>query len=402
MMELLWLLLPIAAASGWYAAKRSTAQTEKPKVDPSSDYFRGLNFLLNEQPDKAIDVFVKMLEVDSDTVETHLALGNLFRRRGEVDRAIRIHQNLIARPTLNREQRALALLELGQDYMRAGLFDRAESLFHELGELNLYQEQALSNLRIIYQQERDWEKCLNVSKKLEQLTGRSLRTEQAHYYCELAQQAKEKRDLVTVAGLLKKAQASDSSCVRATLLQGEMEVLQGTCKSAIRIYKRVEEQDPDYISEMLPSLLDCYRETGNRRDLFNYLQELLGRHDNISTALVVADIIEAEQGEDKALEFLTGYLQNNPNLEGLDRLITLNLKSSSGSTPETLRIIKQLVEKILSNAPAYQCVRCGYHAKTLHWQCPGCKSWSSIKPVEQISDGAQALGIESPTSRQIV
>lgn len=402
MMELLWLLLPIAAASGWYAARRSAMQTEAQRVDASSDYFRGLNFLLNEQPDKAIDVFVKMLEVDSDTVETHLALGNLFRRRGEVDRAIRIHQNLIARPTLNRDQRALALLELAQDYMRAGLFDRAESLFRELLELKLYQEQALSGLRVIYQQEKDWDECLNVSGRLEQLTGRSLRNEQAHYYCELAQQARERRDFVAAVGLLKKAQASDSNCVRATLLQGEIEVLQGTCKSAIKIYKRVEVQDPDYISEMLPSLLDCYQQTGNRRDLFNYLQELLNRHDSISTALAVTDIIETEQGDEQALVFLSGYLQNHPNLEGLDRLITLSLKSSSGSSPETLHILKQLVEKILGNAPAYQCARCGYHAKTLHWQCPGCKSWGSTKPVEQISDGAQALGIENPTSRHIV
>ena len=397
MMELLWLLLPVAAASGWFAARRSAAPRDKLKVDPASDYFRGLNFLLNEQPDKAIDVFVKMLEVDSDTVETHLALGNLFRRRGEVDRAIRIHQNLIARPTLNRDQRALALLELGQDYMRAGLFDRAESLFHELGDLNLYQEQALSNLRIIYQQEKDWDKCLHVSKKLEQLTGKSLRIEQAHYYCELAEQARQKRDFATVSNLLKKAQACDSNCVRATLLQGELEASQGTCKSAIKIYKRVEEQDPDYISEMLPSLLHCYKETGNRKDLFSYLRDLLARHENIATALVVTDIIEAEQGEDQALEFLTGFLQNSPNLEGLDKLITLNLKSRQGATPETLRILKQLVEKMLSNTSAYQCVRCGYHAKTLHWQCPGCKSWSSIKPVEQLSEG-HSLGVEGQGS----
>ncbi|MCG8428983.1 MAG: hypothetical protein MI754_16630, partial [Chromatiales bacterium] len=266
--------------------------------------------------------------------------------------------------------------------------------------LNLYQEQALSNLRIIYQQEKDWELCLSVSKKLEQFTGKSLRTEQAHFYCELAELARQKRDFTAVSTLLKKAQACDSSCVRATLMQGELEATQGTCKSAIRIYKRVEEQDPAYISEMLPSLLRCYRETGNRKDLFSYLHNLLGRNGNIATALAVTDIIEAEQGETAALEFLTGYLQNSPNLEGLDRLITLNMSSRSVVTTDTLRILKQLVEKMLHNYPAYQCGRCGYKAKTLHWQCPGCKSWSSIKPVEQLKETPHSFGIDGPDSQQ--
>ena len=130
MLYLLWLLLPVAALSGWWvASRRSLARSYgRRATDFSSDYFEGLNYLLNEQPDKAIEVFIRMVEVDSETVDTHFALGNLFRRRGEVDRAIRIHQNLIARPTLSREQRTQALFELGADYMRAGVFDRAESL----------------------------------------------------------------------------------------------------------------------------------------------------------------------------------------------------------------------------------------------------------------------------------
>jgi lipopolysaccharide biosynthesis regulator YciM len=162
--ELLLLLLPVAAASGWIAARRSQRQERGKCVnDTSPVYFRGLNHLLNEEPDKAIDAFVEMLEVDSDTVETHLALGNLFRRRGEVERAIRIHQNLIARPALTREQRAQALLELGQDYMRAGLLDRAENLFRELKDTRLHVRQALKNLLVIYEKERDWQACLDTA-----------------------------------------------------------------------------------------------------------------------------------------------------------------------------------------------------------------------------------------------
>ena len=156
--DLLWLLLPLAAASGWLAARFEYRRNAAKQLDLPSAYFQGLNFLLNEQPDKAIEIFIRVLEVNSDTVETHLALGNLFRRRGEVERAIRVHQNLIARPTLGKEQRSQALLEPGQDYFKAGLFDRAENLFLELAEIRAHSEQALALLRHIYQQEKEWEK----------------------------------------------------------------------------------------------------------------------------------------------------------------------------------------------------------------------------------------------------
>ena len=187
MLELLWLLLPLAAASGWLAARRGVRGT-KAQLMPelSSDYFQGLNYLLNEQPDKAIEVFVRMLEVNSDTVETHLALGNLFRRRGEVDRAIHIHQNLIARPTLKPEQRTQALMELGQDYMRAGLLDRAESLFEELVQVDAHTAAALQQLLVIYQQEKDWDRAIQTARRLGVVSGRNMAPVIAQYYCELA------------------------------------------------------------------------------------------------------------------------------------------------------------------------------------------------------------------------
>lgn len=380
MMELLWLLLPVAAASGWYAAKRSNKRMEASAKDQTPAYFRGLNYLLNEQPDKAIDVFVQMLEVDSETVETHLALGNLFRRRGEVDRAIRIHQNLIARPTLNRDQRAQALLELGQDYMRAGLFDRAESLFGELGEMNLYQEQALANLLIIYQQEKEWKNCLKVAKKLEKLTGKSQGIERAHFYCELAEEAKSSNDQREVTALLKKAQGSDSECVRATILQGEMEAANGAYKAAINAFKNVERQDPAYINEIMLPLVECYQQRDKRKELIIYLRQLFKRHQSIEPALTLSRFIQEDEGDGAAAGFITEYLNQQPNLEGLDRLIALHLGSVKEKASDTLPILQQLVRKLLQSRPAYRCSRCGFTAKTLHWQCPGCKSWSSIKP----------------------
>jgi len=170
MLNLLWLLLPVAAASGWWVARHTELVSQaRKKSSLTSDYFKGLNYLVNEQPDKAIEVFIRVVEVDSETIETHLALGSLFRRRGEVDRAIRIHQNLIARPSLNREQRTQALLELGQDYMNAGLLDRAESLFLELVELDAHTVRALQLLADIYEQEKDWQACLDIVEQLSPL-----------------------------------------------------------------------------------------------------------------------------------------------------------------------------------------------------------------------------------------
>ncbi|WP_428624459.1 lipopolysaccharide assembly protein LapB [Sedimenticola sp.] len=386
MMELFWLLLPVAAASGWWAAKRNISRQEVTVTERSPGYFSGLNYLLNEQPDKAIDVFIKMLEVDSDTVETHLALGNLFRRRGEVDRAIRIHQNLIARPMLNREQRAQALLELGQDYMKAGLFDRAESLFNELGEMNMFQAQALENLLTIYQQEKDWDKCLQVAKRLGQRTGKSRRRECAHYYCELAEEARFRKDLIKASQLLKKAQLSDEGCVRATILQGEIEASDGSAKNAIRILRQVEKQDPAYISEVLPAIIDCYREMGNRAELVRYLRQLYEKHHSVSSVLALTDFIQEDEGEEAAIQFLTGYLHAHPNLEGLDRMVTLSLKKGMSEGFESLLILQHILNKILENRAAYQCISCGFTAKTLHWQCPSCKAWSSIKPRDELDE----------------
>ncbi|PLX63631.1 lipopolysaccharide assembly protein LapB [Sedimenticola selenatireducens] len=386
MMEFFWLLLPVAAASGWWAAKRSISRQEVTVADRSPGYFSGLNYLLNEQPDKAIDVFIKMLEVDSDTVETHLALGNLFRRRGEVDRAIRIHQNLIARPMLNREQRAQALLELGQDYMKAGLFDRAESLFNELGEMNMFQAQALENLLTIYQQERDWDKCLQVAKQLGQRTGKSRRKECAHYYCELAEEAQFRKDLIKTSQLLKKAQQSDEDCVRATILHGKIEAMNGSPKNAIRTLRQVEKQDPAYLSEVLPAIIECYRELGNRKELVRYLRKLYELHQSVSSVLALTDFIQEDEGEEGAIRFLSSYLHAHPNLEGLDRMVGLSLKAGKSDGLESLQILQQILNKILESRAAYQCVSCGFSAKTMHWQCPSCKSWGSIKPRDELHE----------------
>ncbi len=378
--ELLLLLLPIAAASGWWAARRSVRAEKGECVgDAGPVYFRGLNHLLNEEPDKAIDAFVEMLEVDSDTVETHLALGNLFRRRGEVERAIRIHQNLIARPALTREQRAQALLELGQDYMRAGLYDRAENLFRELRETRLHLRAALRNLLTIYEKESDWVSCLEIADQLESLSGEKMSLQKSHYHCELAESASVQGRAGDAAAHLKRALNADRDCVRATHLQAGIAAQQGDHKLAIRLLRQTAQQDVAYLPEVLPAIVSNYRSLGDLRGLRAFLTETAQAHPGIGAKLALADLIRETDGDAAASDYLSEQLAASPSLALLLRSIEMNSRLPDGQSPEFVEGLRPHIQRLLSDAPTYQCVHCGFAAKTLHWQCPSCRKWSTLK-----------------------
>ena len=385
-LELLFLLLPVAALSGWLMGRRDARDAGAREFSVfSSDYFKGLNFLLNEQPDKAIEVFIHMLEVDSDTVDTHFALGNLFRRRGEVDRAIRIHQNLIARPTLSRYQRDQALYELGIDYMRAGLLDRAENLLLELvEESNSYRQQALCQLMDIYQQEKDWHKAIAIGQRLQGMSEMAVGPVIAQFYCELAEVALHNGDTAAALRMVRRALDEDRKCVRATLLEGRMELENRSYKSAIRTYKRVEQQDPAYLPEIIEPLQEAMLEQGRVGEMIAYLREVLNRHGGISTMLALAELIGQQQGDKEAVVFITNYLRAHPSVRGMSRLINLKLESADGHARDDMQILKDLTDKLLEAKPVYRCGNCGYTGKTLVWQCPSCKQWNTTKPIHGI------------------
>lgn len=385
MLDLLWLLLPLAAASGWWAARRTGSGPKNGRhAALSSEYFQGLNFLLNEQPDKAIEVFLRLVEVDNETVETHLALGNLFRRRGEVDRAIRIHQNLIARPTLDRAQRAQGLLELALDYMRAGLLDRAESLFQELIEMDAHSAAALSNLADIYQQEKDWEQAIRVQQRLESITGVSLRAVVAQYYCELAEQARQAGDGRRAAQRVEQALQADPHCVRASLIEADLCADADDYKGAINACLRVEDQDPRYLTEVIGPLQECYRRLGKPALMLDYLQRIVREYPGVSATLALAEVLRQAQGSRSAAQFIAEHLQQRPSVRGLERLIELQLADNGSVSRETLSTLQHLVGKLLEDKPVYQCEHCGFAGKSMHWQCPGCKHWSTLKPIQGV------------------
>lgn len=383
---LFWLLLPVAAASGWFVARWGTQRSSgRRETALRSTYFRGLNYLLNEQPDKAIEVFLKIAEVDSETVETHLALGNLFRRRGEVDRAIRIHQNLIARPSLDAEQRTHALLELGEDYMRAGLFDRAENLFSELIQIGAHRPSALRHLLAIYQQEKDWDKCIETAERLEQVSGESMGSVIAQYYCELAEEAKREGDARRARRHLDQALTRDRRCVRASIIIGRMAREKGDYEAAIKAYRQVPDQDIEYLPEILNPLLVCYRALGREKEAMEYLQELIHRYDGISPVLSLAGMILEREGEQAAVSFITDHLRQRPSVRGLDYLIGLNLAHSEGPARDNLLILHDLTRKLLDGKAVYRCGHCGFGTRTMHWQCPSCKNWNSVKPIHGVA-----------------
>ena len=383
--ELYWLLLPFAAVVGWLAASHRGGKSGRRTgslLDP--DYFKGLNYLLNEQPDKAIDVFIRMLEVNQDTVETHLALGNLFRKRGEVDRAIRIHQNLVARPSLSNDQRTDALLELGQDYMKAGLYDRAEGLFKELIDNNVHLSSVLPLLLDIYQQEKDWEKAVDIAEQMGYVGEQPARSVIAQYYCELAENARARENVDEALRLLGKATEYNPYCARASLIRGHIGRQTGDYPAALSAYEQVAERDIQLLPEVLDPMRACHATLDTERDMMPFLQRVITQYAGISPVLVLADIMRRESGDDAAAEFIAAELGRRPSVRGLQRFIELSLSGSEGKAHDILLILKAMTDQLLENKPVYKCGDCGFYGKTLHWQCPGCKHWNSIRPIHGV------------------
>ncbi len=380
----LWpLLLPAAAWSGWWIANRNNSNKNAHVSNKlSREYVVGLNYLLNEQPDKAVDIFIKLLEVDSDTVETHLALGSLFRRRGEVDRAIRIHQNLIARPQLSILQRKEALMALGQDYMSAGVFDRAERIFLEVVELGGSKEtSSLHGLLAIYQQEKAWEKALDIVKKLEISTGSSFHHQAAHYYCEMAAQALKINAMDKAAYCIKQAISVDPESVRASLMHAHLEIKEGKYKQAIKSLKRVPQQDAEFLTEIIEPLVFCHKELDLMSDCIHFLEHTLEEHPRASVIFVIAEYLNQIKSRDAAIDFVAGNLSKHPSIKGLNRLIYWHLESAQGKVREKLQMLYDITSKFLDNKPIYRCGQCGFGGKHLHWHCPSCKQWGKMKPI---------------------
>lgn len=376
-----FLFLPLSALSGWVIGRRGGQRHNETQVSRlSSTYFRGLNYLLNEQPDKAIELFLHIAELDKETFETQVALGHLFRRRGEVDRAIKLHQGLVQRTDLNDQQRVQALLALGEDYMKSGLLDRAEMVFTELAQIDQRAPQALRHLLTIYQAERDWEKAIDNATRYQQVTGEAMGKLIGQFECELADRycASGKFDLALQA--VSRAYQADATSVRAGILEGKIEAGIGNDEAAVRAWERAARHDPEYLPEIIPALLAAYRRVEDIAGARNFLSEMTEHYRGIAPVLALAQLIEVQDGVALAQSFLGQQLKDRPSVRGEVALIDLTL--AGGGKPETtLHDLKHIAEQLLVRNPGYRCTRCGFGARTHHWQCPSCKDWGVVKPL---------------------
>jgi lipopolysaccharide biosynthesis regulator YciM len=378
--EYWWLLvLPLFFGLGWAAARIDLRQLLSESRALPRSYFKGLNFLLNEQPDKAIEAFIEVVKVDPETIELHFALGSLFRRRGEVERAIRMHQNLVERPGLVAEQKLAALFELAQDYFKAGLLDRAEEMFLKL-EATSYAEQALRFLLEIYEQEKEWNKAIGIAGKLETVTGRSHQKEIANFYCELAMSEMMHSRPDAARPHLAEALSHHRQCVRANMLLGDLEFAAKHPEAAIEAWKRIESQSPQYLALVAERIYNAYKRRGKLDEGVNLLRGYLAKYPSLDLLNVAFQGMLESQGTEQAYQLARDELRRMPTLLGLDKLLEAQLLDAPLERRRDLELVKELVNEHTRSLTMYRCDNCGFRARQYYWHCPACAAWETYSP----------------------
>jgi len=378
--EYWWLLaLPFFFALGWLAARIDIKHLLTESRALPTSYFKGLNFLLNEQPDKAIEAFIEVVKVEPQTIELHFALGSLFRRRGEVERAIRMHQNLVERADLPQQQKLDALFELAQDYLKAGLLDRAEELFAKL-KGTTHAEAALKYLLEIYEQEKDWLKAIDTAQQLEVVTGQSHQKEIANFYCEMA--SKEIMDSRPEAARphLAQALAHHRLCVRANMLLGDLELALNRCEASIDAWKRIETQNPEYLALVADRLFAAYKQLDKTSEGLNLLRGLLGKYPSLDVLNVVFTCLLEQQGPEPAYQLVRDEMRRSPTLLGLDKLLEAQLLDAPVQRRHDLELVRNLVHQHTRSLAMYKCDNCGFRARQYYWHCPACGEWETYSP----------------------
>jgi lipopolysaccharide biosynthesis regulator YciM len=374
--EYWWLLgFPVFFALGWIAARIDIKQIVSESRALPRSYFKGLNFLLNEQPDQAIEAFIEVVKVDPETIELHFALGSLFRRRGEYDRAIRMHQNLLDRADLAGEQKLQAQMELGQDYLKAGILDRAEELFSRLEKT----EQSMAARRAllqIYEQEKDWPRAIEMTKQVE-TDPRAL----AQYLCELAQSEAAQSRPDAARRHLDAALEANRKCVRASLLWGDLERSQNNLEKAVEHWKRVESQNPAYLALVAERLAEAYRHAGRAEEGLTLLAGYLERYPSLDLLDTVFQQTLEAKGPEQAYELVRDELKRNPTLLGLDYLLEAQIVAAgSPDKRRDLELVRNLVHGHTRRLARYRCESCNFKARQFHWQCPACGGWETYPP----------------------
>lgn len=386
----------VAAAAGWLVAQfrlrdrpaqssvperperpNSLPRSQEPPRRLNEDYLKGLGFLLNEEPDKALEVFLRMVDVDNETVETHFALGSIYRRRGEVERAIRVHENIMARPSLSNEHRLAAMFALAEDYFRAGLFDRAERSFRQLAEGESRRAQALRYLLRIYEQQRDWDQAIAVHNELTALASPEQPTAIAHYHCELAEQARERGDIDAAREHLHRAREAQRNFPRGALIRADIALDMNEPELAATLCQRVVELHPRLLALALPRVLRAVRgsDAGEIERRFN---AWIRPEPSARAELAYAAIVAGLEQETFVRDCLPDLLREDPSLGEIVRSVA----GDPGQLTQQQRTdLAMGLARILRRTQRYRCVDCGFASASHFWQCPGCRSWDAFAPV---------------------
>lgn len=377
--------LLVAVAIGWWLGRREASVSRSQKLHDhfSKAYFTGLSQLIDNDAHNAIDSFIDALKHNTEAVQLRLALGTLFRQQGELQRATQLHQEILAYPELSHDESLQVRLALAEDYLAAGLLDRAENLLLDFLPLKSkhYRIKALRLLIALYEREKEWVKALALADELGS-GAVSIAVARAHYCCELAHQAQQQSDDKAVRRWLKRALEIDPCCVRASLLLADWEMQQQHWRAAIKLLRCVEEQAPSFVSEAVPRLVTCYRQLGAAGELGEALEVSIEKAPSTTTLLALADHIAAERGDYQAASFITDYLKRRPTVKGFNRLIDFHMHHADEGAKESLAVLRGLSGQLLQAKPSYRCVRCGFTGKRLHWLCPSCRTWGAVEPIQ--------------------
>lgn len=379
--ELWWLLaLPLFFALGWLAARIDIRQiVSESRMLPQS-YLTGLNFLLNEQPDKAIDAFIEAVKIDPQTVELHFALGSLFRRRGEVERAIRIHQNLIDRDDIAPPERIEALTALGQDYLKAGLLDRAESVFLKLREHPPEAENATRHLLAIYQQEKSWPQAIDIAHSLPDSQSMHWRRELAQFYCEQAQMALANSDAPAARQHIEAALATNPRCVRASILLGDSHIASGDTEGAIEAWKHIEHQDPACLALVGERVINAFEQLGRAGQGQTLLSAWLDLNPSLDLLDQVFRHALSENGPRAAYDLVREELKRNPTLIGLSKFLEAAINHAPPEQRTDIELVRQIIIEHTRRVARYRCDACGFKSRQFQWHCPACGGWETYPP----------------------
>jgi len=391
-----WLIfVPVLFALGWLAARFDIRQMLRETRSLPDSYFRGLNFLLNEEPDRAIDAFVEVAKLDPETTELHFALGSLFRRRGEMERAIRVHQSLLSRSDLPDAEREHAQHELAQDFLKAGMLDRAESGFEQLKDTR-YALPALRSLIRIFESEHDWPRAIEAVKTLQGLVDEPA-PQLVHYYCEQAQTALSAKpadvdaahtalDAADHALSTTDASVGKGAMVRTAMLRARLALLEQDPKRERLYLESVMTDAPEFAGLVAEQLLANYRAANQIEAGLDFLMKQYQRHASLDLFNVVFRELRAQQGSEVAWAFARGALRSHPSLLGLDRLLEAELANPEGGAEKgpvpgaDLTLLRSLIHKHTQRLDRYACRSCGFQARRFYWQCPGCNAWETYAP----------------------